>query len=218
LWAASRSRLDGLFWGRDHGPAIDHALHAAAAVRKVADAPCPGAAVRLAQGKIGAIFDGRMEFGPRALGARSILASPARRSIHDTLNRRLGRGEFMPFAPVVTQERAQEVFAITPTTAYACRFMTLTTAVNPDWQARIPAVVHLDGSARPQVISRAQAPLYYDILSAFEQQTTLPVLINTSFNAHEEPIINSPAEAVIALESGAVDFIVTSDGLYEMVR
>jgi carbamoyltransferase len=159
-----------------------------------------------------------MEFGPRALGARSILASPARRTIHDTLNRRLGRSEFMPFAPVVAAEHASDVFAITPTTAYACRFMTLTTAVNPEWRSRIPAVVHLDGSARPQVITREQAPLYYDILAAFELQTTLPVLLNTSFNAHEEPIINSPAEAVSALQSGAVDFIVTSGGLYETTR
>ncbi len=217
-WAASRYRLEGVFWGRDHGPAIDQALGAASGIRKAPDTPCAGAAVRLSQGKIGALFEGRMEFGPRALGARSILASPARRTIHDTLNRRLGRSEFMPFAPVVAAEHASDVFAITPTTAYACRFMTLTTAVKPEWRSRIPAVVHLDGSARPQVINRKQAPLYYDILAAFELQTTLPVLLNTSFNAHEEPIINGPAEAVRALQSGAVDFIVTSGGLYETTR
>jgi carbamoyltransferase len=214
-WAAHRYRLDGLFWGRDYGPAIDQTLLAAPGIHRVNETPIPGAAVRLSQGKIGALFDGRMEFGPRALGARSILVSPARWRINDTLNSRLGRSEFMPFAPVVSSHRASEVFDITPTTAYACRFMTVTTAVHQDWLKRIPAAVHLDGSARPQIIDRAQAPLYYDLLQAFEEQTTLPVLVNTSFNAHEEPIINSPAEAVTALRNGAVDFIITANGLYE---
>jgi carbamoyltransferase len=214
-WLSARRRLDNVYLGRDYTAEEDAVLGAADGIRRTAEAPIAGAARRLAAGQLGAIYTGRMEYGPRALGARTILANPSRRDTHDLLNERLDRSEFMPFAPVVTAERAAEVFDVNPVNAYACRFMTITCEVRPEWRERIAAVVHVDHSARPQVIERDTNPLYYDILVAFAQETGIPVLVNTSFNVHEEPIVNRPAECVKALADGRIDFVVTKQGLYE---
>jgi carbamoyltransferase len=92
--------------------------------------------------------------------------------------------------------------------------MTVTCNVRPEWRDRIPAVVHVDGTARPQVIRREDNPTYYDILRRFEEISGLPCAINTSFNAHEEPIINRPEEALRALEQGRVDLLVTETGIF----
>jgi carbamoyltransferase len=214
-WLGHRHRLDDVYFGRDYTAEEDATLSAAPGIRRTAQVPVDGAARRLAAGQIGAIYTGRMEYGPRALGARTILANPSRRDTHDLLNERLDRSEFMPFAPVISAERAAEVFDVNPRNAYACRFMTITCEVRPAWRERIAAVVHVDHSARPQVIERATNPLYYDILGAFERETGIPVLVNTSFNVHEEPIVNRPAECVKALADGRIDFVVTTQGLYE---
>jgi len=120
----------------------------------------------------------------------------------------------MPFAPVVTETDAARVFEITSCNAYACRFMTITTDVRPEWRERIQAVVHVDGSARPQIARREVNPLYYDILVEFTRKTGIPALVNTSFNVHEEPIVNRPAECVGALRGGRIDFVVTKRALY----
>jgi carbamoyltransferase len=214
-WLKERRRLDDVYLGRDYTGAIDVALAATPGVVRCAGVPVEQAAARLAAGELGAIYTGRMEYGPRALGARSILANPARRETHDLLNQRLDRTEFMPFAPVVAEERAAGIFEVDRANAYACRFMTVTCRVREAWRNRIPAVVHVDGTARPQTIARASNPLYYDILAAFERATGLPVLVNTSFNVHEEPIVNAPAECIRALTDGRIDFVVTEQGLYE---
>jgi carbamoyltransferase len=213
-WLAKRRRLRDVYFGRDYTDAIDRALAASARVRKTAESPIEGAAKRLNVGQIGAIYVGRMEYGPRALGARSILANPSRRETHDLLNKRLARSEFMPFAPVIAADQAAKVFDVTTVNAYACRFMTITCNVKPEWRDRIAAVVHVDGSARPQIIERETNPLYYDILAAFERESGLPVLVNTSFNVHEEPIVNTPSECLKALTDGRIDFVVTTAGLY----
>lgn len=215
-WLQQRRRLNDVYLGRDYTGAIDTALAATPGVVRREGEPVKLAAERLAAGEIGAIYTGRMEYGPRALGARTILANPARRETHDLLNQRLDRTEFMPFAPVIAEERAAEVFEVDARNAYACRFMTITCRVREAWRARIPAVVHVDGTARPQTITRATNPLYYDIVTAFEQATGLPVLVNTSFNVHEEPIVNAPSECIRALTDGRIDFVVTTGGLYEL--
>jgi carbamoyltransferase len=214
-WLDQRRPLGDVYLGRDHGDAIDRALAATPGLEAASEPAVAGAARRLAQGEIGAIYTGRMEYGPRALGARSILANPSRRDTHDLLNQRLERSEFMPFAPVVAADKAAAVFDIGKVNARACRYMTIACNVRPEWRARIPAVVHVDGSARPQVIERASNPLYYDVLAAFDAATGLPVLVNTSFNVHEEPIVNAPAECVRALVDGRVDFVVTEGGLWQ---
>jgi carbamoyltransferase len=213
-WLAKRRRLRDVYFGRDYTDAIDRTLSASAGVRKTAEPAIEGAAQRLNAGQIGAIYVGRMEYGPRALGARSILANPSRRETHDLLNKRLARSEFMPFAPVIAADKAASVFDVNAVNAYACRFMTITCNVKPEWRERIAAVVHVDGSARPQIIERETNPLYYDILAAFERESGLPVLVNTSFNVHEEPIVNAPSECLKALTDGRIDFVVTTQGLY----
>ena len=120
----------------------------------------------------------------------------------------------MPFAPVVAEGDARDVFEVTDANAYACRFMTITCDVKKEWSGKIPAVVHVDETARPQIIRRSENPLYYDILQAFKAESGLPVLVNTSFNVHEEPIVNNPEEAAKALVDDRIDYIVTDDGVY----
>ena len=217
-WLHQRRDLVDLYLGRDFGETIDRTLSSSDGVRILNGNPVEGAARRLAGGAIGAIYTGRMEYGPRALGARSILANPSRRETNDVLNERLDRSEFMPFAPVVAVEKAADVFGISSVTARACRNMTITCDVKPEWRSRVAAVVHVDGSARPQTIERHVNPLYYDVLARFDSLTGLPVLVNTSFNVHEEPIVNSPAECVKALVDGRIDFVVTERGIYQHER
>ena len=115
-------------------------------------------------------------------------------------------------SPVVVV--ADEVFDLPRSLHYTARFMTVTCNVKPLWADRIPAVVHVDGTARPQVIRREDNPTYYDILERFEQISGLPCAINTSFNAHEEPIINRPEEALRALQQGRVDYLVSETGIF----
>jgi carbamoyltransferase len=212
-WLGHRHRLENVYLGCDFNCEIDHHLNAAGAQRH-AGPPAQVASELLAAGKAGAAYLGRMEYGPRALGARSILASPANYAINDELNRRLERSEFMPFAPYVLEEDAERVFDITSVNRYAARFMTITCAVKPEWHARIPAVIHVDGSARPQIVRDQDNPLYADILRRFRAATGLPVLINTSFNVHEEPIVNRPVECLQALKEGRVDFVITEQAVY----
>jgi carbamoyltransferase len=217
-WQASRRELRQLYLGRDYGTAFDAAARSFPQLAADRSRPVEKAVDLLARGAVVAIFTGRMEFGPRALGARSILASPVQREVNDAINKRLERSEFMPFAPVVLEERADTVFDLNPGNAHPARFMTITCAVRPEWQKRIPAVVHVDGSARPQTISRADNPLYYEVLARFYVATGLPVLVNTSFNVHEEPIVDTPAQALKSLADGRIDHILTENALYSPRR
>jgi carbamoyltransferase len=213
-WLARRYRLTNVYWGGDHDAEADKVFGASPrAARGNGDATAEAVDL-LAQGRIGAVFNGRMEYGPRALGARSILANPADPRINQTLNERLRRSEFMPFAPVVAEDDAHEVFEIGAANRYAARFMTISCGVRPAWRDRIPGVVHIDGTARPQIVGRRDNPLYFDILAAFKAKTGLPALVNTSLNVHEEPIVNRPEECLRALEDGRVDFVVTPAALW----
>jgi carbamoyltransferase len=213
-WLGHRRRLQNVYLGRDYDAAIDTHLGASPAVIVRQGDPADVASDLIVAGQAGAIYAGRMEFGPRALGARSIIGNPADATINDRLNKRLQRTEFMPFAPAVLAEDAGEIFEIGPVNEYAARFMTITCAVRPNWRLRIPAVVHVDGTARPQIVHDADNPLYAAILRRFRDKSGLPVLINTSFNVHEEPIVNRPEECLRALLDGRVDFIVTNKAVY----
>lgn len=203
-----RKRLDNVYLGWPYGAdsIVNAAIEKGFNVNQVS--PVETASNLLAEHKVGAIFTQAMEMGPRALGARTILANPDKRNINDTINQRLQRTEFMPFAPFVLDVDAEHVFELNDRVKYACKFMTITANVKPDWVDKISAVVHVDGTARPQIVERKDNPLYYDILKSFKNKTSLPVLINTSFNAHEDPIINTPEEALQALKDNRVDFIV----------
>ncbi len=212
VWLGKRYPIDTLYYGRDYGDAVDAAL--GAQFERISTTPVETSAALVAEGKIVGFYSRGMEYGPRALGARSILASPADPAINDVLSKRLERTEFMPFAPVVAEEDAAEVFEIGPVNAYTARFMTITCAVREAWKTRIPAVVHVDGTVRPQIIRRSENPTYFDILAAFKSRTGLAVLINTSFNVHEEPIINKPDECARALDEGRIDFLTTERAVY----
>jgi carbamoyltransferase len=212
-WLKHRHRLDNVYLGQDFDGRIDEAL-TAGGMRRLPGAPVETAVELIRTGKAGAIYTGRMEYGPRALGARSIIASPHDHAINDNLNKRLARSEFMPFAPYVLEEDADRVFEITPVNRYAAHFMTITCAVKPEWRDRIPAVVHVDGTARPQIVRDEANPLFAQILRRFRDATGLPVLINTSFNVHEEPIVNRPEECLQALRDDRVDFVVTKQAVY----
>ncbi|MBF0588967.1 MAG: hypothetical protein HQL53_07565 [Magnetococcales bacterium] len=216
LAGLKRSPLPSVYLGRPYSgkDLFDEAQKQEGFTLHATESAADAAAVLLAENHIGAIYAPfGMEMGPRALGARSIIASPTDRRLNDTLNERLERTEFMPFAPYVLDEDAKRVFKVGSNNWEACRYMTITTDVEPEHQDQIPAVVHVDGTARPQIIERTRNPLYYDIMRAFRDLSGIPCLVNTSFNAHEEPIINIPAEALAALRDGRIDFLVCDQGL-----
>ncbi|MGF6873873.1 carbamoyltransferase family protein [Paraburkholderia sp. MM5477-R1] len=158
----------------------------------------------LAQGKVIGWYQGRTEFGPRALGARSILASPVDPRMQAKLNEIKDREDFRPVAPVVMEEETNEWFV----NGQTAPFMLFVFDVRADKAASIPAVRHVDGTARVQTINRAQHPLYYDLLAAFKQRTGVPILVNTSFNTRGEPMVNSPRDAVESFWTSPLDALV----------
>ncbi len=212
-WLDRRWPLEHLYYGRDYGASAARTFDAMPGLARIADDARTVPAL-LAAGKIVALYTRGGEYGPRALGARSILAAATDRGITGALNRRLERSEFMPFAPVVAAADAERVFELPAASRYAARFMTVTCAVRPEWRERIPAVVHADGTARPQVIERGPNPLYFDILEGYKRQTGIPVLINTSFNVHEEPIVDRPEDAAHALRDGRIDALAGDGGVW----
>jgi carbamoyltransferase len=161
----------------------------------------------VARKKVVGRFNGRMEYGPRALGNRSILADPTDKGINDWLNDRLRRTEFMPFAPSTLYEAAPRLYKNYSTGEYPSYFMTITFDVFPEWVKKASAVCHVDGTARPQVVKESANPSYYKILKEYEKRTGLPLLVNTSFNMHEEPIVCTPEDALRSLEKGCVDVL-----------
>lgn len=165
----------------------------------------------LARDKVIGWFQGRMEFGPRALGARSILASPISASMQARLNEIKDREDFRPVAPVVLEEEADNWFD----RAGVSPFMLFVYPVRADKADRIPAVRHVDGTARIQTINRQQNPIYYDLIKAFQQRTGVPVLVNTSFNTRGEPIVCSPRDAVECFWTSPLDALAIGSFLLE---
>jgi carbamoyltransferase len=165
----------------------------------------------LVQDKIIGWFQGRMEFGPRALGARSILASPIHAEMQERLNEIKDREDFRPVAPVVLEEEAASWFI----SAGSSPFMLFVYDVLPEKADLIPAVRHVDGSARIQTINREQHPLYYDLIKAFQERSGVPILVNTSFNTRGEPIVCTPRDAVECFWTSPLDALVIGSFLLE---
>jgi len=168
-------------------------------------------AALLGEGRIVGWFQGRMEFGPRALGQRSILASPIPPDMQERMNDIKEREDFRPVAPAVLEERAPEWFE----TAGASPFMLFTCRVRPERRERVPAITHVDGTARVQTVRRDQNPAYYDLLAAFERRTGVPVLVNTSFNSRGQPIVCSPQDAIETFWSTPLDVLAIGPFLVE---
>jgi carbamoyltransferase len=158
------------------------------------------AAVLAAGGVVG-WFQGRSEYGPRALGHRSLLASPASRDMLHRLNDVKGREQFRPVAPMVLQERAAELFdGVIPSP-----YMLFVHRVRDEWRERIPAVVHVDGTARVQTVDRTEEPLVARLLECFARRTGLPVLVNTSFNTVGRPMVDNPRDALECFGASPID-------------
>jgi carbamoyltransferase len=164
-------------------------------------------AALLAAGHVVARFNGRLEYGPRALGNRSILYQPTDPTVNDWLNKNLVRTEFMPFAPSTMAEYAEQCFADVKGAKNAARFMTITFDCTGWMKKHCGGVVHKDGTARPQLVREEDNPSYYRILEGFYKLTGLPSVINTSFNMHEEPIVCTPDDAIRAFEQGHLDYL-----------
>lgn len=170
-------------------------------------------AQKIADGKVVAVFQGAMEFGPRALGNRSILAQASRNDINQNLNKRLNRTEFMPFAPMTRVEDAARCYLNIEPVLHAAEFMTVTVDCRPEMQEKCPAVVHVDGTARPQLVSAQSNPLIHAIITHYVGIADRPAIVNTSFNIHEEPIVCSPLDALKGFFESGLDYLYLDGGL-----
>lgn len=164
----------------------------------------------LAEGAMVGWFQGPMEFGPRALGNRSILADPRRPEVQDLINSRVKfRESFRPFAPAIMEEHVAEYFELDRPSPY----MLLVASVRPDKRSLIPAVTHVDGSARIQTVNRSDNPRFHRLLEEFQRQTGCSLLLNTSFNVRGEPIVESPQQAYQCFMRTGLDFLVLENFL-----
>lgn len=203
-------KFEHTYFGIDYSDKVEEALQDVSCeffIERMQDTACQ-VAEKLAENAIIGFWHGPMEWGPRALGSRSIMLNTFDKSVNKTLNDRLNRTEFMPFAPVVLDFMAKEYFPCYDRKVPAADYMTITYDTNPKYKDILQAVVHVDGTARPQVITREKNPLYYDVLYEFYKITGCGALVNTSFNAHEEPIVSTPQVALSALQAGRIDYLV----------
>ena len=197
------------------GPAFSRreilaAVKSAGLTPRRSKAPARDAADMMADGKIVAWFQGRMEFGPRALGNRSLLADPRRPDMRNILNERIKHREaFRPFAPSVMAERADEWFEVGGHST-SHEFMLFACPVKPERRNRIPAILHQDGSARLQLVRRESNPRFHELISCFFARTGVPVVINTSFN-DSEPIVCTPADAIVTFRKARIDALFMDD-------
>jgi len=179
----------------------DHAL-----VERVAD--------ELASGRIVGWMEGACEFGPRALGHRSLFAAPHTIAMRDRLNRDIKRREpFRPFAPVVTSEAAGRFFDVPPSGEHLARFMAGVFPVRAEWRPQLAAVTHVDGSARVQLLERAMAPRVHALLEAYGRRTGMPVLLNTSFNVAGDPMVTRAMEGYSTFRRAGIDVLVAGSTL-----
>jgi carbamoyltransferase len=211
----SCERLPHAYLGPSYGGDNLAALFAAAGVEAIdfegrESDLLEAAASQLAAGKVLGWFSGRMEFGPRALGARSLLADPRDPGMRDRLNRLVKRREsFRPFAPSVLADVAKLHFELD----HPSEFMLETCAVRSPLY--LPAITHVDGSARPQTVDRRHAPRFAGLIHSFARRTGCPVLVNTSFNVRDEPIVCSPLDALTCIVDSEIDCLVVEDFLVE---
>ena len=154
-------------------------------------------------------FQGRMEWGPRALGARSILSNPCNKKMQEILNQKVKhREKFRPFAPVVCEDDALTYFECDQPIPEPTDYMLMVYPIKKEWRKKIPAVTHVDGSGRLQTVRREQNPLYYDLVKEFGKRSGIPILINTSFNIRGEPIVCTPQDAYKCMMGTGIDYLI----------
>ena len=199
-------RLDHVYFGPGMTESsIQAALERHALSYRVVDAPELEAARMLAAGKCVAWCRGPMEYGPRALCHRSILYQATDPTVNDWLNKRLNRSEFMPFAPILLEEKLKDYFVDYEKCLYPLEFMTTTLYANERCRKEAPAIVHVDNTARPQIIRKHPQPEMHRMLVEYERLSRLNILINTSYNMHEEPIVCSAEDCVDAFLQSQLD-------------
>lgn len=160
------------------------------------------------------LYQGRSEHGPRALGNRSIICDCTHKETYGILNGKLQRNDYMPFAPAILDEDVDRVFHLNKS-RYTSEFMTLLVDTKDDWKDKIPTVVHpVDKTARIQLVTKDSNPLFYQILKKYKEKSGVGILVNTSFNVHNEPIVERPQEAFNHLRNGIVDYLVTPYGIF----
>lgn len=170
-------------------------------------------AMRLSEGKVVGWFQGRMEFGPRALGNRSILADPRSPDMRDHINLRVkNREQFRPFAPSVLEEDAKKYFSLN---GFPSPFMLLAFDVHADKRAEVPAITHVDGTARVQTVDRDSNPRYRRLIEEFKKITGIPMVLNTSFNLRGEPVVSSPEDAIKSFNAAKIDVLAIEDYIVE---
>jgi carbamoyltransferase len=172
---------------------------------KVADLIIDGAVIGWVQG--------RSEFGPRALGNRSILADPRLASHKDTINAMIKKREgYRPFAPSILEERVRDFFEV-PVENADFPFMSFVLEVKPEWREQLPAITHVDGTARLQTVTKVNNQRYWDLINVFGNKTGIPILLNTSFNNNAEPIVDSITDAIVCFLTSGLDYLVVGDYL-----
>lgn len=194
---------------------IRRELNAAGLLFKYLEPIEPTIAQLIHAGRVVARFNGRMEYGPRALGNRSILYRASEPEVNQWLNLRLGRTEFMPFAPVTLFEERHKCYLHIDGAEFAAQFMTITFDCTDFMKQTCPAAVHVDGTARPQLVRQETNPSLYRVLREYHQLSGVPSVINTSFNMHEEPIVNSPRDAIRAFLQGNLDYLAIGNFLVQ---
>ncbi|MBX3177695.1 MAG: carbamoyltransferase [Candidatus Hydrogenedentes bacterium] len=212
LTGAGRAfRMEHAAWGPDADAGeIEHCLHITKTPHRRSDDIAADTARLLAEGLMVGWYQGRMEFGPRALGNRSILADPTRADMKDLLNTHVKfREEFRPFAPSVLAERAGEFFE----GCAEAPFMQFVYPVRPEKRALLPAITHVDGTARVQTVTEAANPRFYRLIKAFEAIRGVPVVLNTSFNVMGEPIVHTPFDALKCFHGTGLDALAMGDYL-----
>lgn len=212
-------RLKNIFFGPSFSnDEVRLALEKAGLSYEYVDNMNERAAELLAEGKVVARFQGRMEYGPRALGNRSILCQPTDPAINGWLNKKLHRTEFMPFAPATLEEEANRCYKNLRGAEYTAQFMTIAFDCTDYMKKRCPGVVHIDGTARPQLVNKESNPNFHEVLSHYYKLTGIPSLLNTSFNCHEEPIVCTPEDAIRSFKEAQLDCLAIEDYLVNNER
>lgn len=214
-------RMDHAHWGQEYSPAEIAAFLKENAVPHQAidneDQLLAWAVERLIQGKVVGWFQGRFEWGPRALGNRSILADPGNPHMKDIVNAKIKfREPYRPFAPAVLAECAGKYFDLPDASRHLpARFMLYVVPVKQSQQSALPAITHVDGTARLQTVFSEKSPRFYNLIERFGRATGTPVLLNTSFNLKGEPIVNTPANALATFRKSEMDCLVLGDFVVE---